>query len=266
MKMRMTAVTALGCAVLGGVTALAGVGPKGDGGLRNTPHDFSQYSWQFDPGGGVNQGQICVPCHTPHNANPYNDANGALLPLWNHKLNSGSAYTLSTWAGPGAANLSYRSLLCLGCHDGVTALDSYGYQDGGVGSPAVRGGHTGTTVMDPLSSAVIGTDLRDDHPIGIYYPVSFTNNTSTSWGTLGATSFGGSRKINEIHTSTSDTNTVNAVRVYPTSTSGADGNYTVECESCHQPHNDRYGDFLRFANNDPANPSALCVTCHVSKW
>ena len=63
MKMRMIVMmAALGSVAAGGI-ALA-TGP------RNTPHDFSQYSWEYDPAGGASQGQICVPCHTPHPANP----------------------------------------------------------------------------------------------------------------------------------------------------------------------------------------------------
>ncbi len=260
---QMAVLAALGCAVLGGGTALAVKGP-GDGGIRNTPHDFSQYTWQFDPAGGAAQGQMCVPCHTPHKSNPYGftPVSGSLPPLWNHQLKDGSAYTLSTFAGPGKANLNIKSLLCLGCHDGATALDAYGYMDGGGGNPG-----NAANKMGPNNINTIGTDLSDDHPVGVYYPVSFTNNTSTSWGTLSATTGrSGTRSISEIHTSSTDTNKMNSVTVYPTSTTGADGNYTVECESCHQVHNNTYGTFLRFANNDPNNPSAMCVTCHVSKY
>ena len=109
---QMAVLAALGCAVLGGGTALAVKGP-GDGGIRNTPHDFSQYTWQFDPAGGAAQGQMCVPCHTPHKSNPYGftPVSGSLPPLWNHQLKDGSAYTLSTFAGPGKANLNIKSLL-----------------------------------------------------------------------------------------------------------------------------------------------------------
>jgi len=34
---------------------------------------------------------------------------------------------------------------------------------------------------------------------------------------------------------------------------------TVECSSCHDPHNDQYGNFLRKSNSG----SQLCLNCHI---
>ena len=34
---------------------------------------------------------------------------------------------------------------------------------------------------------------------------------------------------------------------------------TVGCSTCHNPHNDQYGDFLKISNAG----SALCLTCHI---
>lgn len=46
------------------------------------------------------------------------------------------------------------SLLCLSCHDGTVAVDSFG-------------GATGTTFV--TGNAMVGTDLSNDHPISITY-------------------------------------------------------------------------------------------------
>lgn len=109
--------------------------------LSGSAHDFSATGWAG--------GEICLPCHTPHNAEPGVDA-----PLWNHEISTAS-YTLYTSAtlsatpeqpGPGGI-----SRLCLSCHDGTVALDALG-------------GGSGSGLM--ISAAFnLGTDLRDDHPI-----------------------------------------------------------------------------------------------------
>lgn len=111
--------------------------------ITGTAHDLS--------GAGYGTTELCVFCHTPH------DANTSVLaaPLWNHSLSSAtySTYTSTTLDAttgqPGAI-----SKLCLSCHDGSVAIDSYG-------------GRTGTTNM--TGPALVGTDLSNDHPVGFAY-------------------------------------------------------------------------------------------------
>jgi predicted CXXCH cytochrome family protein len=93
--------------------------------------------------------EICITCHAPHNPDPGDQ------PLWNHALSSTSGYTMypTTLSGGSPDTVpNANSLMCMGCHDGVTALDSFG-------------GTTGGTVL--TGSAAIGKDLSDDHPISI---------------------------------------------------------------------------------------------------
>ena len=116
------------------------------GQITGTAHDFSAETWNSSEGD-----QICIVCHTPHNAQDTPDA-----PLWNH-LTTVQAFT--PYEGPGTLNATVGdpsgvSLLCLSCHDGVTALDSFG---GTTGSIALTG--TGN----------LGIDLRNDHPISFTY-------------------------------------------------------------------------------------------------
>jgi len=90
--------------------------------------------------------QVCLPCHAPHNALNADDG-----PIWNH------AVTTQTFTRNGdTVTLGESSKLCLSCHDGVTAVGSYGSV---IGSDPITG------------SAAIGNNLTDDHPIGIDYPV-----------------------------------------------------------------------------------------------
>jgi len=75
--------------------------------------------------------------------------------------------------------------------------------------------------------AYIGTDLSDDHPVSIPYPTS---------GEL-------------VPVASIDL--------------PLDHNGLIQCTSCHDPHDNQFGQFLRKANT----ASALCTTCHApSGW
>lgn len=158
---------------------------------------------------------------------PHN-ADADIHPLWNHEYQPSSAFTLHD----DAVELGSESLTCMGCHDGQTALDAFG---GGAGTGAPM---TGTDAL--------GVDLTDDHPVGVEYPVG-----STRFGATG-TIWGGQPAV-----------MINAFSGLPIWDDGA-GGLTVECSTCHTPHSNTNGDFLRVANNDPANPSGVCVACHVT--
>jgi len=114
------------------------------GDITNTAHDFSGMAWSG--------GAICTPCHTPHRA----VTNVGNVPLWNHELSSVANYTLYTSATfdstPGQPD--GISKLCLSCHDGTIAIDSFG-------------GKTGTSFLG--GGKLIGTDLRGNHPISITF-------------------------------------------------------------------------------------------------
>jgi hypothetical protein len=115
-------------------------------GISGSKHDFGQFGWA--------KNEICLPCHTPHGA-IVRDSNGQLVggPLWNHTLSSVQTYDLYLDWQTGtieSGNVDSNSRLCLSCHDGTVAVDSFG---GGAGTQQLTGG-------------LIGTDLSNDHPIG----------------------------------------------------------------------------------------------------
>lgn len=122
--------------------ALLCVGMAGAAGITGTAHDLSGRGW------GSNQ--ICIFCHSPHNA-----AATQLVPLWNHGSTTATftAYSSSSLnAVPGQP--SNNSKACLSCHDGTVALDTYGTR-------------TGTNMI--TGGALLGTDLSNDHPISFTY-------------------------------------------------------------------------------------------------
>ncbi|MCB1906365.1 MAG: hypothetical protein KDH15_03260 [Rhodocyclaceae bacterium] len=120
---------------------------------------------------------------------------------------------------------------CLSCHspDGIVAAQSF-------------------------STFAIGTDLRNDHPVGIVFPTANPDfNTTTGTTARGDVYFDldGDSRMDK-----------GEVRLYNT----GDGP-EVECGSCHDPHgvesagpgSQFNATFLRVSNNG----SGLCMTCHV---
>lgn len=117
--------------------------------ISGSAHDFSSDSWN-------SSGQICIVCHTPHNAK------STIAPLWNHKLST-QTYTLYTSSSLDAtlAQPSSSSKACLSCHDGTVALDSFGNNTGGT---LLTGGEN------------VGIDLSNDHPVSFVYDATLALN------------------------------------------------------------------------------------------
>ncbi len=177
--------------------------------IVNTPHNLNNY-----PGVSVPGNQVCLPCHTPHNALLSGEENV----LWNHAETGETFVMYSSTAGQPEG----PSKLCMGCHDGVTAIDNYG---GNGGSGIVITG-----------AAALGSDLSNDHPIGIEYPTSLPGEYNDPAGFAPGISGGSGVRLVAI--------------------SGVD---RVECTSCHNVHNNGLGDFLRV----PLQESYLCLQCHI---
>jgi predicted CXXCH cytochrome family protein len=195
--------------------------------IANSAHNFSSYAWSNH--------EICRPCHIPHGGN------STAGTLWNHTMST-STYTLFGGSSGTQADLDRVSQLCMSCHDGTVALDSFG------------GATNGTTFIDSApydGSAKLGSDLQNDHPIGktAVYPTS----TSTSFNPQTISNAGQS---NEKHTVVS---TAGTLSLYKMTVSGADA-WVVGCKTCHDPHNKgNFGSMLRFSNTG----SQLCLTCHI---
>jgi predicted CXXCH cytochrome family protein len=173
-------------------------------GLAGSDHDFTSEAWNVT-------GEMCRVCHTPHDA----DRTVPNAPLWNHSVPDGAAFTpySSTTLDALVAGPDGTSKLCLGCHDGMTALDSYG-------------GMIGSTVM--TGKEVIGTNLADDHPISFVYDLALatadgeladpTSSPSGLGGTIAVDLLIGGR---------------------------------LECSSCHDAHNSSGApDMLQVWNNE----------------
>ena len=237
--------------------------------------------------------EVCVYCHPPHGASRtvsaplWNRTIKSNTYLTYDLLNTSSL--TQTVTPPGI-----NSLTCLSCHDGTTAVDSIINMPGaGRYNPAQEtvensaflnsawdnrrgpdatvhlrmnaseclvchspsGGFAGAGATD-FTAFAIGTDLRNDHPVGIHYPSAAGAGTDFK-----------EPQRREARLAYFDTNAngradSNEIRLYNT----GDG-YEVECASCHDPHGVPSAGpgsvfnatFLRVANAG----SAVCLSCHT---
>jgi len=181
------------------------------GAITGSSHDFSSRGWNPN-------GEICQPCHTPHDA----DTTVAGAPLWNHEV---TAQTFTLYSSPtfeGSTTIgqpSGTSKLCLSCHDGTVALDNFGGFAGGT-----------SFIGDPL-----GTDLSSSHPISFAYDAALV---AADGGlvdpTTGPSGLGG----------TIDDDLLSAGK--------------VECSSCHNVHNESGADPLLVKSNAGSQLCLTC--------
>ncbi len=262
-------------------------------GIADTKHNLGSGAGPAGRNQTTDTAEICVFCHTPHGA----DTN-APAPLWNKRLGAagapagGGTYTtydtLQTPSLDGTvAPVGSISMACLSCHDGTQAMDNIINAPGSGGVVADGGGADGRTfawtgptvnAAGRLSSgaALIGTDLSNDHPIGIQYCGRGLSGAGT---TVSGTCKDGDFVLPQ-------TQAINGNQVFWVDTGGAGKQRTdlplyvratgglgplVECASCHDPHvsSGQAGPtgtgqvagatFLRVSNAS----SAVCTSCHV---
>jgi predicted CXXCH cytochrome family protein len=246
-------------------------------------------------GTGVNKfsgtAELCVFCHTPHGAD-----SSASVPLWNRKLAAPTTYqsynSLGTSSLDGAtAPVGSVSLACLSCHDGTQAMNVMINQPGSGGfnpaGAALAGTWTGANqTLGVIGAGLItniGTDLRNDHPIGIQYGGGMTaggafTQAAITAGTMKDPDFAGLSFANlngnpvwwvetgvagrqktdmMLYTRTNADQVSVAGVVTVGALAGAQA--FVECASCHDPHSSDNATFLRIPNTG----SAVCLACHT---
>ncbi len=261
----------LGQVFLVGLVAALLSGNAAAQGIAGSKHDLSN-------GGGAN-GEICVYCHTPHGAN-ITDPNGNVVaaPLWNRVFTTDPT-TYETYADLGSSTLDGGettvgsvSIACLSCHDGTQATNVVINAPGSGNYNATSGVTVGSGGLIPDTVARLGTDLRNDHPISIQYAGGgFTASTTpTDRSQLGDPDFelastaviGGSQAWwVDTDPGVADQRDKTDMILYARAdaTLGSEVQPFVECGSCHDPHNDTNGTFLRISNTG----SAVCLSCHV---
>ena len=209
-------------------------------GVADTNHNLSS-------GGGTyksaTETEVCKFCHTPHSAI-------ASTPLWDHKNDQATftKFSSATLYIDKDNSYDYRggvkgsSLLCMGCHDGVTALGALSLVTIGDISP---------------SNYLTATDLRNKHPVSFVYDgttVSDINNFSGKGAVYGLPDIAENGTID---------NPFVAEKVR------REGG-RVECTICHDPHENKATDnqaSLPFWVSSsiaaaPDSHDSVCLACH----
>jgi len=211
----------------------------GQSNMVGTLHDLSSGG----AGATTDTNQICVFCHTPHQS--INDQVGwEWTPLWNRSLSANATYgEYRTPTFDGSVTVAdigggaTPSNLCMSCHDGTIGMGNLANFPNDLATADTlvwtAGGNVDATGNFVAGTAAnLGTDLSNDHPINFTYDTAL----STADGGLADPS------------------------VAPVS--GwlyVDG--TMQCTSCHDPHDDTQGQFL----HETMDASLLCATCHTDK-
>ncbi len=128
-----------------------------DDSVVNSKHDLS--SGGPGPVRALDESQVCIFCHAPHNASP-------AAPLWN-RSNPRTHYRIYSSSTADARNdqPGASSKLCLSCHDGSIAIG------------LVESRETPIPMSHSFipSAADLTNDLSDDHPVGLRFDRQLAN-------------------------------------------------------------------------------------------
>jgi predicted CXXCH cytochrome family protein len=193
-------------------------------------HDMVFSGFATGTGGST---EVCIFCHTPHGG----QTSVTLAPLWNNTLAesvNATMYTSTTMnfvTDQDKINAT-DARLCLSCHDS------------GVGMPVNQpnSGNMEATTQLMSATARLGTDMSNDHPIGMDLG---PNPESTD------IRYDGEANIHTIP------EIIGATGFNENPFYGL--NNTMWCSTCHDVHDNVNAPFLRKNNVG----SALCKACHI---
>jgi len=227
--------------------------------ITGTEHDLSSTglgALYGDPAEKANTAdggnRICIYCHAPHHTlKPGSAAADGItyLPLWNHQVTvadyvmysngtdlpndishqSQAMVLLAGQTKPGSV-----SRLCLSCHDGTVATNSYGFAP--APSRSMGSGAGAASVMNTQFMIGGNNDLSNHHPIGFSYSAvaALDNEIAAPTTLVGTTGY----------------------TIGPLLWNGK-----MECTTCHDVHNTKNrGERFLWTSDGNSN---FCKTCHL---
>lgn len=196
--------------------------------------------------GATDTDEKCVFCHTPHEASTATTK----APLWNRTVvavTAGNTYTgpsgtldavgiTTTTAGMDETDYNATDVgLCLSCHDG-SSMTSTALVNPPNNTGALDWDTTAGASGEINTTADLGTDLTNDHPIGFTYDAAL---------------IAADGELDSVVNITSD---------FGDNPFFGSGNDEMWCSSCHDVHGVAGAEaFLRISNAG----SALCLACHL---
>jgi predicted CXXCH cytochrome family protein len=234
------------------------VGSKHDFASSGSGTNPSNFGGQFYRGSVAPQNKItetCIFCHTPHRAST-DSANNLNSRLWNRVVSQrvgAPTYLLftSTSSSFVSQNPTGLSLMCLSCHDGVTAI---GVSAGGANALLNSGPGNPQIVLGPGVVNAIGD---------IYYPGSFAGDGPNIGGmSPGSPWDSGPVDLSNDHPVSFPWSATNGIPGLIKPTSGPLRLFglaeRMECSTCHNVHDPSIPPFLAMSNTN----SAMCQACH----
>lgn len=204
-----------------------------------TPHDLAP--------------EPCAMCHTPHSGT-------GDYPLWN-RLQEAPPYTLYKsisfdMGDTAAVQPRSPSSLCLVCHNGVASeLVNY---------PGPSSNPDGAYDIQVAGWADLGSELKDEHPIGFNYQSSpdLDNNAFPDATPVRTTLVGGNMVNTRYAIKSGETN-------YYLYGNGISDNKWFECATCHSVHDlgiyEGKGDYQVYFLRHDNTGSEMCLDCHIKR-
>ncbi len=275
MKNKLTSlITIVAITAMGASAAMAGPG------IKNTAHDIGNYLNGKGSTLHPTETRICAGCHTPHHSLTPDLLTGIsntpeYTPLWAHAVDlnyydayANPVYNARTDTLRADDTLIGPSRLCMSCHDGVIAVDSYYQPATGVsaftdnqGSVKMGGGNDFGGNNIGIGAGGVGTfSMARNHPIGFDFKAFAADNLRTLGG------FQSNVATTKTYVNNAQNITV-ASRLYDDGT----GAGYMTCATCHDVHNKKTpdnegpgtGTAQFYFTLAPQAGSALCITCHT---
>ena len=229
-------------------------------GIYQTAHDIN-----FKVAGVRDvQDRLCAFCHTPHHAYTATDpapvgpvlAASGYAPLWSHGVSTANytPYASATFDVKGGVSMANDPLigpsrLCMSCHDGTVALDTY-Y------------GQTGTHFISNGANTYFGAQPKIELDGLKTHPIGFDATTLQAAGVTQDTHLWPNMLTSNYRGNNAPASLTVASRLFQ-------GQYFT-CSTCHDVHNKLndtsasipVGTQNYFLLGGRTN-SALCTTCHI---